>query len=89
MISVKQKKKCKEYLRAWPSANSVLQAVIELFSCILSRETVLRDNMHKQCGNMQDNKRTKLMCDLSDAPHKNYSKLHCSAALALSHIEYL
>ena len=26
---------------------------------------------------------------LSNAPHKNYSKLHCSAALALSHIEYL
>ena len=24
---------------------------------------------------------------LSDAPHKNYSNLHCSAALALSHIE--
>ena len=26
---------------------------------------------------------------LSNAPHKNYSKLHCSAALTLSHIEYL
>ena len=26
---------------------------------------------------------------LSDASHKNYCKLHCSAALALSHIEYL
>ena len=26
---------------------------------------------------------------LSDAPHKNYRKLHCSAAMALSPIEYL
>ena len=26
---------------------------------------------------------------LSNAPHKNYSNLHCSAALALSHIERL
>ena len=26
---------------------------------------------------------------LSDAPHKNYCKLRCSAALTLSHIEYL
>ena len=26
---------------------------------------------------------------LSDAPHKNYPKLQCSAALALCHIEYL
>ena len=26
---------------------------------------------------------------LSDAPHKNYRKLHCSVALALSHTEYL
>ena len=30
-----------------------------------------------------------LMFSLSDAPHKNYRKLHCFAALALSHIEYL
>ena len=26
---------------------------------------------------------------LSNAPHKNYSKLHCSAALTLSGIEYI
>ena len=26
---------------------------------------------------------------LSGAPNKNYRKLHCSAALTLSHIEYL
>ena len=26
---------------------------------------------------------------LSDAPHKNYRKLHCYVAMALSHIEYL
>ena len=26
---------------------------------------------------------------LSNAPHKNYSKLHCSVALALFHTEYL
>ena len=30
-----------------------------------------------------------LLVLLSDAPHKNYRKLHCSAALALSHVGYL